>query len=96
MNGRVARERSQEIRAVITANHQAFLAVQVGRSLPALTLDEEEEGARVALTTNYLKVALPGLETPPNRLFQVRIGRAVSGRLFGYADEARGVPGHTR
>jgi threonylcarbamoyladenosine tRNA methylthiotransferase MtaB len=89
VNGRVARERSQEIRAVITAKRQAFLAAQVGRSLPALTLDEVEEGARVALTTNYLKVALPGLETPPNRLIDIRIGRALSGQLFGYEDEAR-------
>jgi threonylcarbamoyladenosine tRNA methylthiotransferase MtaB len=89
VNGRVARERSQEIRAVITAKRQAFLAAQVGQNLPALTLDEVEEGARVALTTNYLKVALPGWETPPNRLIDVRIGRAVSGQLFGYADPAR-------
>ena len=79
----------QEIRAVITAKRQAFLAAQVGQNLPALTLDEVEEGARVALTTNYLKVALPGWETPPNRLIDVRIGRAVSGQLFGYADPAR-------
>jgi len=89
VNGRVARERSQEIRSVITAKRQAFLTAQVGRSLPALTLGEEEEGARVALTTNYLKVALPGMEIPPNRLVDVHIGRAFSDRLFGYADEAR-------
>ena len=84
VNGRVARERSQEIRAVITAKRQAFLAAQVGRSLPALTLDETEEGARVALTTNYLRVALPGCEVAPNRLIDVQIGRAVAGKLFGY------------
>jgi threonylcarbamoyladenosine tRNA methylthiotransferase MtaB len=84
VNGRVARERSQEIRAVITAKRQAFLAAQVGRSLSALTLDEAEEGARVALTTNYLQVALPGCEVPPNRLIDVQIGRAVAGKLFGY------------
>jgi threonylcarbamoyladenosine tRNA methylthiotransferase MtaB len=95
VNGRVARERSQEIRAVITAKRQAFLAAQVGRSLSALTLDEVEEGARVALTTNYLKVALPGLETPPNRLIDVHVGRAFSGQLFGYADDARAASGQT-
>jgi threonylcarbamoyladenosine tRNA methylthiotransferase MtaB len=89
VNGRVARERSQEIRAVITAKRQAFLAAQIGQSLPALTLDEAEEGARVALTTNYLKVALPGLEVPPNRLVDVSIGRVTSGKLFGYLAGSR-------
>jgi threonylcarbamoyladenosine tRNA methylthiotransferase MtaB len=89
VNGRVARERSQEIRAVITAKRQAFLEEQVGRSLPALTLDETEDGARVALTTNYLKVTLPGLEVPPNRLVDVTIGRVTSGKLFGYVAGSR-------
>jgi len=86
VNGRVARERSQEIRAVITAKRQAFLAAQVGRSLPALTLDEVEDGARVALTTNYLKVALPSCEVPSNRLVNVSIGRVTSGQLVGYVE----------
>jgi threonylcarbamoyladenosine tRNA methylthiotransferase MtaB len=89
VNGRVARERSQEIRAVITAKRQAFFAAQVGQRTPALTLDELDEGARVALTTNYLKVVLPGCEVPPNRLVNVSIGRVTSGKLFGYAEEAR-------
>jgi threonylcarbamoyladenosine tRNA methylthiotransferase MtaB len=84
VNGRVARERSQEIRAVITAKRQAFLAAQVGRRSPALTLAGQEEGDRVALTTNYLKIALPGCEVPPNRLVNVSIGRLTSGQLFGY------------
>jgi threonylcarbamoyladenosine tRNA methylthiotransferase MtaB len=89
VNGRVARERSQEIRAVITAKRKAFLEAQVGQSLPALTLDETEEGARVALTTNYLKITLPGLEVPPNRLVDVSIGRVTSGKLFGYVAGSR-------
>jgi threonylcarbamoyladenosine tRNA methylthiotransferase MtaB len=87
INGRVARERSQEIRALITGKRHAFLAAQVGQRVPALTLDEQDEldeGARVALTTNYLKVALPGCEVPPNRLIDVSIGRITSGKLFGY------------
>ena len=89
VNGRVARERSQEIRAVITAKRQAFLATQVGQCLPALTLDEAEEDARVALTSNYLKVALPRCEIPPNRLVNVSIGRVTSGKLFGYLEGSR-------
>ena len=91
VNGRVARERSQEIRAVIDAKRQAFLAAQVGKCVPALTLDETQEGVRVALTTNYLKVALPGWDVPPNRLVHVAVGRVTSGQLFGYAEEARAV-----
>ena len=89
VNGRVARERSQEIRAVINAKRQAFLAAQVGRSVPALSLEGNDEGARVALTTNYLKVALPGWEVPPNRLVNVAIGRVTSGKLFGWVEESR-------
>jgi threonylcarbamoyladenosine tRNA methylthiotransferase MtaB len=86
VNGRVARERSQEIRAVVNAKRQAFLSAQVGQTLSALTLDEADDGARVALTTNYLQVALPGCEEPPNRLVNVAIGRLTSGKLFGYVE----------
>jgi threonylcarbamoyladenosine tRNA methylthiotransferase MtaB len=89
VNGRIARERSQEIRAVINCKRGAFLAAQVGCRVPALTLDEVEEGARVALTTNYLKILLPGCDVPPNRLVNVQVGRVVSGQLFGYAEESR-------
>ena len=88
VNGRVARERGKEIRAVIDAKHQAFLAAQVGRSLPALTLDETEEDTRIALTTNYLKVLLPGGAIPANRLVHVQVGRFTSGKLFGWATTA--------
>jgi len=83
VNGRVARERGQEIRAVMTAKRRKFLATLMDRSLSALTLNELEDGARVALTTNYLRVALPGCEPPPNRLVEVRISPADSGKLFG-------------
>ena len=86
VNGRVARERSDEIRAVIDAKRQAFLAAQVGRQLPAISLDETEKGARVALTTNYLKISLPGCDVPPNRLIDVTVGRVTSGELFGYLE----------
>jgi threonylcarbamoyladenosine tRNA methylthiotransferase MtaB len=86
VNGRLARERSQEIRAVIAAKRAAYLAAQVGRSISALTLGEVEDGARVALTTNYLKVVLPGSEVPANRLVNVWVGRASTNQLFGYAE----------
>ena len=88
VNGRVARERSQEIRAAIAVKRQEFIAAQIGRTLPALTLDEMEEGARVALTTNYLKVALPGTGVLANRLVNVSTGRVTSGKLFGYLEHS--------
>ncbi len=85
VNGRVARERSHEIRALIAAKRRVFLNAQVGRTLPALTLDETDEGARVALTTNYLQVALPGCEMSSNRLIDVQIGGVTGDKLFGFA-----------
>jgi len=86
VNGRVARERSLEIRHLIAAKRQAFLAAQVGRTLPALTLEESDEGAPLALTTNYLKVTLPGSEIPSNQLIDASIGRVTDGKLFGYVN----------
>ena len=84
VDGRVAHERAQEIRAVIAAKRGAFLATQVGHDLPALTLDETEAGARVALTTNYLKIFLPNPAIPSNRLMSVHVDRVGSGQLFGH------------
>ena len=83
VNGRVAHERGQELRALVAEKRRAFLAAQVGRVLSAVTLDEMEGDARVALTTNYLKVALPGSTIPDNRLVDVWIGRASDRMLYG-------------
>ena len=91
VNGRIAHERSQEIRAVIDSKREAFLGKQIGKIVPAMTLDEIKEGARIALTTNYLKVTLPGGEVPPNRLINAAIERVTDGQLFGYAEEAPAV-----
>jgi threonylcarbamoyladenosine tRNA methylthiotransferase MtaB len=45
-----------------------------GKILPAITLAKEEDlGASVALTDNYVHVRVPGLSEPPNRLVDVRI-----------------------
>jgi len=79
VNGRVAHERSQEIRAVMSAKRQAFLEAQVGRTVPALTLDEVEGGARVALTTNYLQAVLPGCEVGPNQTVSLVVERVLAG-----------------
>lgn len=86
VNGRVAHERSKELRAIGAEKHQAFLRVQVGQRLSAVTLDETEDGARIALATNYLKVALPGSEIPANRLISAWVGRLHAGLLHGYLE----------
>ena len=86
VNGRIARERSNDIRGVINAKRRKFLESLVGSELAALTLDESEDGARVALATNYVKVLLPESEIPPNTLTGVRVGRAHGGCLYGYAE----------
>jgi hypothetical protein len=80
----VARERAQEIRASLTPKRLAFLQTQIGRMLSAITLDESEPGDRVALSSNYLKIALPGSNLPPNTLLDVQVGRVHHGLLFGY------------
>jgi len=86
VNGRVAHERAQEIRTLLAPKRQTFLRAQVGRKLSALTLDESQGGERVALSSNYLKIVLPGSNPPPNTLTDFQIGRVHQGLLFGFAD----------
>jgi threonylcarbamoyladenosine tRNA methylthiotransferase MtaB len=89
VNGRIAHERGAEIRAGMEAKRRAFLDAQVGTSISALTLDETEDGARVALATNYLKILLPGSEVAPNELVNVHVGRAHGGLLYGYPEASK-------
>jgi threonylcarbamoyladenosine tRNA methylthiotransferase MtaB len=84
LNGRIIHERGQEMRALMAVKRQAFLESQLGRTLSVLTLDEQEDGARVALSSNYLSVVLPGSQAPPNTLLDVRAGRVLDGRLYAY------------
>jgi threonylcarbamoyladenosine tRNA methylthiotransferase MtaB len=83
VNGRVAHQRGQEIRSIVGAKRHAFLTAQIGRSLTAITLDEMAESARVALSSNYLKVLLPGCEIAPNTLLNVSVERTHGGLLYG-------------
>jgi threonylcarbamoyladenosine tRNA methylthiotransferase MtaB len=87
VNGRLAHERAQEIRALLAPKRQAFLQAQIGGKLSALTLDECEAGERVALSSSYLKIVLPGSNLPGNALLDVQIGRIHKGRLFGFPVE---------
>ena len=84
VNARLARERAQEIRALLTRKRQTFLQAQIGRKLSAVTLDESETNARVALSSNYLKIVLPGSNLPPNALLDIQVGRVHEGLLFGF------------
>ncbi|MFB3921191.1 MAG: tRNA (N(6)-L-threonylcarbamoyladenosine(37)-C(2))-methylthiotransferase MtaB [Terriglobia bacterium] len=88
LNGRIIHERGREMRALVAPKRQAFLESQVGRTIPALTLDEEQDGARVALSSNYLKLLLPGSGLPANRLVEARVGRIHEGWVYAYADAA--------
>ena len=87
VNGRVAHERANEIRALLARKRQAFLQAQVGCDLSALTLDESQDGERVSLSSNYLKIVLAGSDLPHNTLVDVRIGRVHEGLLFGFSDQ---------
>jgi threonylcarbamoyladenosine tRNA methylthiotransferase MtaB len=82
LNGRIVRDRAQEIRAVLAAKRRAFLSSQIGRTLSVLTLDETNGGARLTLSTNYLRVALPVSDVAPNVLVNVRVGRVLGDLLY--------------
>jgi threonylcarbamoyladenosine tRNA methylthiotransferase MtaB len=84
VNGRVARERAQEIRTLLTRKRQSFLQAQIGRKLSAVTLDESETNARLALSSNYLKIVLPGSSLLPNTLLDMQVGRVHADLLFGF------------
>jgi threonylcarbamoyladenosine tRNA methylthiotransferase MtaB len=84
VNGRVARERAQEIRSLLTRKRQTFLQAQVGRKLSAVSLHQSETGGRVALSSNYLKIVLPGSNFPPNALLDIQVERVQQGLLFGF------------
>ena len=83
VNRNASRQRSAEIRRVITHKRSAFLNAQIGRRLSALTLDDTKDGARLALSTNYVKIALPTSEVPPNTLLDVDVEGADRDLLHG-------------
>jgi threonylcarbamoyladenosine tRNA methylthiotransferase MtaB len=82
----VAQRRSREIREVVAKKREAFLAAQIGRSLSVVTLDDCVAGARLALSSNYLKVALPHSSSLPRELSTARITRSFGGILYGYPE----------
>ncbi|HUX11251.1 MAG TPA: tRNA (N(6)-L-threonylcarbamoyladenosine(37)-C(2))-methylthiotransferase MtaB [Terriglobia bacterium] len=83
VDGRRIHERVREMKSLIAAKRSRFLHAQIGKSLSAVALHKVEDGARAALTTNFLQASLPGSEIPPNTLLEVQIGRVNGGRLVG-------------
>ncbi len=83
VNGRVARERGREIRTLVARKKHAFLLAQTGYTLSAVTLSEFEAGGRVALSSNYLKIILPGTGLPPNQLLNILVDRVHNDVLVG-------------
>jgi threonylcarbamoyladenosine tRNA methylthiotransferase MtaB len=67
------RQRGRQLRELAARKNMEFRQRMVGRKLSAVTL--EEPG--MALTDNYIKVALAELR-PPNRLIDVEIGAATA------------------
>ncbi len=53
--------------------------------------ERKEPVARVALSSNYLKVVLPASNLARNTLLDVRVGRISDGLLFGYPETLRGT-----
>lgn len=89
VNGRIAHDRSQEIRGLVARKHQAFLDAQVGRTVSVVTLDQIRDSARIALSSNFLQVALPDSDLPPNKLLDVHAGRVADGILYARVPDAR-------
>jgi len=83
VNGRIAHERGQEVRALVARKHQAFLNAQIGQTLSVVTLDQTRDSARIALSSNFLQVVLPGSEVSPNELLDIHVGRVADGFLYG-------------
>jgi len=71
---RALRERCEVLRRMSASKNLAFRQRFAGRVLPAITLSREEEmGAGVALTENYIHAHIPGDAAPANRLISIRI-----------------------
>ena len=73
---KVRKERNRVLRDLAAAKNRAFRESMVGRTLSAVTLDENG----VALTENYLKVEL-AVPRPANRIVELKIGSVTESGL---------------
>ena len=68
----VMKERNRILRELAAAKKRAFMESFVGRSLPAITLAVQQDGATEALSDNYLKLWLRG-EHAANQWLPARV-----------------------
>jgi len=66
------RHRSASLRSISSSKNRAFRRSFVGKILRVLTLSDQEDKKRLALSGNYLRVRLP-INTPPNLTVEVAI-----------------------
>ncbi len=70
----VVKRRLAQLLEISRSKSLAFRRRFLGKVLPAITLAKEEDlGAGVVLTGNYIHARVPRLMVPPNRLVNVRI-----------------------
>jgi threonylcarbamoyladenosine tRNA methylthiotransferase MtaB len=70
----VVKQRLVKLLGISRSKSLAFRSRFIGKVLPAITLAKEENlGASVALTGNYIHAQIPGLAAPPNCLVNIRI-----------------------
>lgn len=73
----VMKRRLNTVLEISRSKNLSFRRRFVGQVLPAITLSHEEElGASLVLTGNYIHARIPGLAAPPNRLVDIRIDEA--------------------
>jgi threonylcarbamoyladenosine tRNA methylthiotransferase MtaB len=71
----IMRRRLNTVLELSRAKNLSFRKSFTGKVLPAITLAKEEElGASLVLTGNYIHARVPQISVPPNRLVNVRIG----------------------
>jgi threonylcarbamoyladenosine tRNA methylthiotransferase MtaB len=80
MDGRVSstaiRDRSRRLRALAADKSLAFRGRLVGRTVDALMLEEKPDGARAALTANYVEVGVSGPGAAARSFARVRVTAA--------------------
>jgi threonylcarbamoyladenosine tRNA methylthiotransferase MtaB len=85
----VMKARLGAILEIARSKNLAFRRRFVGQILPAITLSGDEEmGAAVVLTSNYIHVRVPNLPAPPNRLVNVRIEDVQPAATWGRVSNA--------
>ena len=77
----LVKERMAALLEISRSRNLAFRQRFLGRVLPAITLAREEDlGASVVLTSNYIHAHIPDLSLPPNRLLHIRLESISRGR----------------